>query len=314
MSETPDEHLMSINEQQNDYDETADESFFSMSQEEIVVEDGIVTKSDDENYINGENDLGNQYEEIDDEETVPKEDEEEEIEEEEMEEEDEDSSSVLANGLDPMATHLISSSSIVTPSNLQQTTENEIIISKINREVRNLQINTNNSGDLYSSLSFDSPRRAKKVIDKLTPDDVIEDMDDEEKSSDKETSKSPSLERLAVSSTSDSTTRKDSPLKSNGTRMKSKVYTRTPVKKRKRTITSQLNDEISINSDREDQNEDDDHDDETESEPRSEIINQTSFESRSIKQPPKVSDFLDLNIFHFIKTILFIGWMGLILF
>lgn len=289
MSETTDENLTSINEQQqqHDDDETTDESY-----QEVVVEDGIVTKSDNENYINDED---AEYEEVEGEEIiVPKEDDEDEEIDEEEEEEEEDASSVLANGLDPMATHLISSSRIVTPSNLQQTPppENEIIISKINREVRNLQINTNNSGDLYSSLSFDSPRRAKKVIDKLTPDDVIEDMDDDEKSekSLEEAPKSPSVERLAVSSTSDSTAKKDH-LKTNGTLKKSKIYIRTPVKKRKRTITRQLIDEMSITSDREDLNEDEDHDDETESESRSEVINQTSFESRSIKQPPKVSDF-----------------------
>lgn len=284
MSET-EENSMSINEDQEqlhneepeeieeDGDDTVtsecylDMDLDAVDREEEVIEEHIVSKSDDEeNYI---------HEDVSDEDT--------------------EQDSVLANGLDPMATHLISSTSMAVSTPIIQrqetppsmTVQNEFIVSKINREVRNLQTSTNDAEDLYSKLALESPRRVKKVFDNLKPDDV---MDDDEKSS--EARQSPSIERLAVTSTSDSMATRDTQFKSNGTIRNRVGYTRVPVRKRKRNVAKeQVHDESTTNSEKGDFNElDDPDDDENETEQKSsDNLTQASFESNSTMAPPKVS-------------------------
>lgn len=311
---------MSINgelqPQQPEEEESTSESFLDTNtQDEEIIEEHIVSKSDDEsNYMHEE--VSVPYAEEVEMETAEADDEDDEMAEEEDDDDEDDGDeteedSVLANGLDPMATHLISSSGIVATAHILPQREqtppppvpNEFIVSKIAREVRNLQTNANNSEDLYSKLSLESPRRAKKLIE-LTPDDV---MEDDDKSS--EAPKSPMFER-SVSSTSDSTTKRDSPLKTNGTARKS--YVRVPVKRRRKNARD--NDESVTNSD---MNETEDlEDDETETEQKSESSMQISFDQKNSK-PPKVSCQIRIEnvlIFFTHEFISCSGRMGFILF
>lgn len=219
----------------------------------------------------------------------------------EEEEEEDDETSVLKNGLDPLATSLISSSNITSERKeeedeladdvkmnnvdfLEATIVDEIeeedegvIIPKISREVKNLQISTNESSDIISNFLFDTPRRSKKVVE-ITPDDE----DDDEKS-EIESSKSPSLERLAVTSTSDN--RRES-IKSNRGRSRSVSKSRSPIKLKykKAEISTQSTDDYASDNDEMLNNEEY----ETESEAFSEqSISRISIDDRKINSPPK---------------------------
>jgi protein kinase C-binding protein 1 len=288
-------------------EETVDDVEMSMDrlhqeveeEEEVVIEDETyeVDQEDHIEYKIIEDDDDERYEEV----------------EEEEEEDVDDETSVLKNGLDPLATSLISSSNLgsqekdeeeggeddddeeeeikmVESGELSENVENGdyietrveeeedgIIIPKISREVKNLQITTNESSDIISNFLFDTPRRSKKVVE-IPPDD--EEIEEDDEKSEKETSKSPSIERLAVSSTSDS--RRES-IKSTRGRSRSVSKSRSPMKSK-----SSKKSEISTDDYASDTEELQNNDDESESEAFSErSISRISIDDRKINSPPK---------------------------
>lgn len=266
------------------------------SDEEIVQEEQIVDDASFDDFLNNESQSNG---------TV---DVKENIEEKELEDEEEyEEESVLMNGLDPISTDLISSSNMqlvksedlnnvkVIVEVLEVSLDNEIwnrhkkapndevFIGKVSREVKNLVISTNENSDIMKNLLLDTPRRTKKVIE-LKPDD---EEDEDDKLSDKEISKSPSLERVDVSSTSDN--RRES-IKSNRGRSRSISKTRAPIKKKKQQTVVEMmrqQDEISTASD--DMQDFEDQEAAYESEAFSEKSMPISMEGRTPNPPPKVS-------------------------
>lgn len=209
------------------------------------------------------------------------------------------SSSPLTNGLDPMGMELISGVPLAMNSSDYSDKSEEIFGSpKMNREMKNLQTSTNSSKILsdYLNTSNEGNRsRSRKTketpaeeaveieeeteeLEETADIEMDEDMDDDQNDSVKEDIESDTTMILPM----------EPPDKRRKSIYRSRVQARaiSTAKGRKKSIKRQLNDEMSVASDKEETPGDDDEDDQM-----SEVsfITNRSLDGRAVNPPPKVS-------------------------
>ena len=198
---------------------------------------------------------------------------------------------VLNNGLDPMGMDLISSTNLsMAGSEYSDKSDEHPGLTKMTREMKNLQKSTNESKILsdYLSSSNESPRRSRKSKEPPLPDPdeqfEVEEMEIEEEEDgeiDGDT-----MSPANDGGESDSTLVIAPTMEPPNKRRKSEPRSRSASQHRKKSMGRRLQDELSMTSDK-----DENHDDEDDDQSEISFITNRSLEGRAVNPPPKVSFF-----------------------
>lgn len=222
----------------------------------------------------------------------------------------------LSIGLDPQGLELISSMMTVatstTGSEYSDKSDDIIGMSKMTREMKNLQKSTTDSKILsdYLSTSSESPRsrsRKTKETPIVDPDEEVEDEEEELKEASLE-------EELSIASVTNDGNETDStivlpmepPEKRRKSVSRSRSRARSDMRGRKKSIARQMKAELSLTSDRDD----DDKEDADDQMSETSFVTSQSIEGRPVNPPPKVSFYLRNFRYSFINKILFFSSVG----